>query len=200
MVNQDLKGKWPRMGGALWLDAVNTMIREGEAMRDLWHDFAALLAWARAFGALDAATLANWMDWDASRQARALEGAREVRASLRVGCEELEAGAISAHTLAALNGWIGAVTTQRTLEMSDEGARWHEKPSSGEEAALWFVLASSAGEYLTQPTRPPLRRCEAAGCVLWFLDLTKNRSRRWCSMETCGNRSKVARHYQRRKK
>ena len=200
MVNQDLSSIWPRAGGALWLDAVNTRIREGEAMRDLWPDFAALLAWARAFGALDAATLDSWADWDASHQARALEGAREVRAALRVGCEELEACTISARTLAALNGWIGAVTTQRALQMSDEGARWHEKPSSQSEAALWFVLASSAGEYLTLPNRPPLRRCEAAGCVLWFLDLTKNRSRRWCSMETCGNRSKVARHYQRRKK
>lgn len=200
MVTKDLTLAWPRVGGALWLDAVNTVVREDEASRDLWPDFAALLAWAREFESLDESVLGGWKNWDKSRRERVVEQAREVRALLRVLCEELEAGAVSPASLERLNEWIGAVATRRTLRWSDEGAHWHEAPLSNDEAALWFVLASSAGEYLAQPNRPPLRRCGAAGCVLWFLDLTKNRSRRWCSMEVCGNRHKVARHYTRNRK
>lgn len=42
-----------------------------------------------------------------------------------------------------------------------------------------------------------LRRCEHEQCVLWFLDTSKGGRRRWCSMQTCGNRAKAKRHYER---
>lgn len=42
-----------------------------------------------------------------------------------------------------------------------------------------------------------IRRCDHPNCVLWFLDTSRNGTRRWCSMATCGNRSKVQRHYSR---
>jgi predicted RNA-binding Zn ribbon-like protein len=29
--------------------------------------------------------------------------------------------------------------------------------------------------------------------------MSRNRSRRWCSMESCGNRAKAQRHYERQK-
>ncbi|TAL94280.1 MAG: hypothetical protein EPN73_18145 [Paraburkholderia sp.] len=36
---------------------------------------------------------------------------------------------------------------------------------------------------------------ECAACSWLFLDLSRSRSRRWCSMATCGNRAKAQRHY-----
>jgi predicted RNA-binding Zn ribbon-like protein len=42
--------------------------------------------------------------------------------------------------------------------------------------------------------------CEGEGCSWLFLDTSRNRSRRWCSMEDCGNRAKARRHYERRQK
>jgi len=47
-----------------------------------------------------------------------------------------------------------------------------------------------------------VRICEATatdGCGWLFLDETRNRSRRWCSMKDCGNRAKARRHYRRRR-
>jgi predicted RNA-binding Zn ribbon-like protein len=41
-----------------------------------------------------------------------------------------------------------------------------------------------------------LRRCE--GCDAYFIDDSRGRRRRWCSMERCGNRAKVAGHRARR--
>ncbi len=41
-----------------------------------------------------------------------------------------------------------------------------------------------------------LRRCE--GCKAYFIDDSRGRRRRWCSMERCGNRAKVAGYRARR--
>jgi predicted RNA-binding Zn ribbon-like protein len=42
-----------------------------------------------------------------------------------------------------------------------------------------------------------IRQCEHGACVLWFLDTSRNGTRRWHSMATCGNRAKAQRHYAR---
>ncbi|PSR36978.1 MAG: hypothetical protein C7B44_06150 [Sulfobacillus thermosulfidooxidans] len=42
-----------------------------------------------------------------------------------------------------------------------------------------------------------LKRCKNPQCVLVFIDRSKNHNRRWCDMNTCGNRLKASRHYQR---
>jgi predicted RNA-binding Zn ribbon-like protein len=51
-------------------------------------------------------------------------------------------------------------------------------------------LAQAAVDLLVNHDLSLVRRCEGTGCVLWFLDTTKNKRRRWCRMEACGNRSK----------
>jgi predicted RNA-binding Zn ribbon-like protein len=43
----------------------------------------------------------------------------------------------------------------------------------------------------TRPDR--IRKCANPNCILWYLDTTRNGSRRWHSMETCGNRAKAKR-------
>ncbi|MGW7355095.1 CGNR zinc finger domain-containing protein [Streptomyces sp. NPDC054784] len=50
--------------------------------------------------------------------------------------------------------------------------------------ALGFIIV--AGE------RDRLRRCEAPDCPRAFIDLSRNRSRRYCDSRTCGNRLHVA--------
>jgi predicted RNA-binding Zn ribbon-like protein len=39
-----------------------------------------------------------------------------------------------------------------------------------------------------------IRACEGPHCTLMFVDRTRARARRWCSMGVCGNRAKVAAH------
>ncbi len=63
---------------------------------------------------------------------------------------------------------------------------------------LWPVVQSIT-TLLTSPLLSRIRECEGPGCGWIILDNTKNRSKRWCSMETCGNRAKVKRFYQRHK-
>lgn len=39
-----------------------------------------------------------------------------------------------------------------------------------------------------------LKRCAEHACAWVFWDVSKNRSRRWCSMRVCGNRAKARRY------
>ncbi|MEY7972156.1 ABATE domain-containing protein [Saccharomonospora xinjiangensis] len=81
---------------------------------------------------------------------------------------------------------------------------WHEARvalarrrlgSPGERLTAW--LAEAAAEFLARPDVTKVRECEADDCVLLFLPAHPRR--RWCSAARCGNRARVARHYQRHK-
>ncbi len=43
-----------------------------------------------------------------------------------------------------------------------------------------------------------VKKCPGVGCGWVFIDETKNARRKWCIMETCGNRAKAARNYARK--
>lgn len=58
-------------------------------------------------------------------------------------------------------------------------------------------LAEAAAELLADPAVARIRECEADDCVMLFLPAHPRR--RWCSAARCGNRVRVARHYQRHK-
>ena len=63
---------------------------------------------------------------------------------------------------------------------------------------LWPVLWDAAA-LLTSANLQRLGRCDDEHCGWVFLDHSRNRSRRWCAMEDCGNRAKARRHYARLK-
>ncbi len=60
-------------------------------------------------------------------------------------------------------------------------------------------ILRSAMQLLGSPDLVLLRECADEHCGRLFLDLTKNASRRWCDMGTCGNRAKARRHLARRR-
>lgn len=71
------------------------------------------------------------------------------------------------------------------------------RPETAEPAWLpaWAAAESLLGLLERSPDR--IRRCGGEACTLYFLDTTRNGTRRWCSMASCGNRSKSNRHYAR---
>lgn len=72
--------------------------------------------------------------------------------------------------------------------------------SVGKAASLEQLIALSAASVLADPREAArIKRCPAEGCGWLFLDETKNARRKWCSMETCGNRAKARRSYARSK-
>jgi predicted RNA-binding Zn ribbon-like protein len=67
-------------------------------------------------------------------------------------------------------------------------------------AALLAPVLWSAGDLIVSPERGRLRHCLNDQCGWLFMDDSKNGSRRWCSMQSCGNRAKAHRHYLRSKR
>jgi predicted RNA-binding Zn ribbon-like protein len=63
---------------------------------------------------------------------------------------------------------------------------------------LFWPVVQSAAEFLTSDDVRHLRACASPKCGWVFLDTSRNRRRRWCAMQVCGNRAKVRRFYARR--
>jgi predicted RNA-binding Zn ribbon-like protein len=98
-----------------------------------------------------------------------------------------------------LNDWLVQAARRRRLEPSAGGLRWLWVRGDQELDWMLWPLAWSATELLGSDDVGRLKECAQDDCRWLFLDLSKNRSRRWCSMEQCGNRAKAKRHYERRK-
>lgn len=61
---------------------------------------------------------------------------------------------------------------------------------------LLDIIATSALAILSDPREMArIKLCPGDDCGWLFWDETKNARRKWCMMETCGNRAKAARHY-----
>ncbi|PCG81195.1 hypothetical protein CIB93_36730 [Streptomyces sp. WZ.A104] len=126
-----------------------------------------------------------------------LQAVRDVRA----GFAEVFA-APDARTAAELvNRLVAAAGT--TPQLTDhDGYDWHVHYFSPD-ASLADHLAADCGMALAfiivAGEQERLRRCEAPDCGHAFVDLSRNRSRRYCSSRTCGNRLHVAAYRARRK-
>ena len=101
--------------------------------------------------------------------------------------------------LERLNRAVSRILAQTRIVPAANGFTWAWNES--EEAldqVLWPVVRSTI-DLLTSADLGRVRECASEHCGWLFLDSSKNRSRRWCSMEACGNRTKARRHYARRR-
>jgi len=93
----------------------------------------------------------------------------------------------------------GASTPKLT---NHDGHPWHVHYSR-DDASLASRLTVECGIALAQVIasgeRERLRRCEAPDCDDALIDLSRNRSKRYCDARTCGNRLHVAAYRERRK-
>jgi predicted RNA-binding Zn ribbon-like protein len=100
-----------------------------------------------------------------------------------------------------LNAMIAEAGTTPRLTDHD-GYDWH---------VHYFAPGASLADHLTADCgmalaflivageRDRLRRCDAPDCRRAFVDLSRNRSRRYCDSRTCGNRLHVAAYRARRR-
>lgn len=71
-----------------------------------------------------------------------------------------------------------------------------EPSAGGVPGAVGWILAEAFAA-MADGTWERLKACRADDCREAFLDTAKNRSRAWCSMQSCGNRAKVAAYRER---
>ncbi|HEX3647442.1 MAG TPA: ABATE domain-containing protein [Pseudonocardiaceae bacterium] len=121
--------------------------------------------------------------------------ARRLRAAVRDLLDaHLEHRAPRATSVEDVNAAAAAVPTSVRLTQDGRAeTRWHTE--FGGNAAL-AAIARETIELLASPDRlGRLRRCANPTCSMVFLAETARRQ--WCSSAVCGNRMRVARHYQR---
>ncbi|MGW0183199.1 CGNR zinc finger domain-containing protein [Nocardia sp. NPDC003345] len=165
----------PHLGEPPALDLLNTRWME-HGPRDLLSDVPGLRIW------LDSAGL--------SEQAPADERALEFTLAARTAIYDT----VIHGTYDALNEVLDHGRIRRRL--TDTGPL--DSPEVDDPARLpgWLAADNLLTLLAEAPTR--IRRCAHPDCILFFYDTSKNGTRRWHSMATCGNRAKAARHQARR--
>jgi predicted RNA-binding Zn ribbon-like protein len=188
------------VGNHFALDFLNTRpVLEGNPT-ELLSDFAALLRWYCAAGLMKQRHAAHLQQrWGRSAAARhALEAMWEFRVKLRKEILRWEDGGEVRHSFIDELNHLMAEHPMRT-RLTGAGS----KPStelyfeSRNVEDLFAPLAHSAAILLAGANRERVRKC--GQCVLHFLDTSKKGTRRWCSMQLCGNRLKVAAYAARRR-
>lgn len=99
--------------------------------------------------------------------------------------------------LSIFNAELSAALVHSRLVPAAEGFAW-DWPcvEHALDQMLWPVVHDAA-DLLTSEGLNRVGQCIDDRCGWLFLDLSRNRSRRWCSMKDCGNRAKARRHYRR---
>ncbi len=65
---------------------------------------------------------------------------------------------------------------------------------------LLLPIAEAVGDLICQADFARVKNCESPTCTMWFHDVSKNHTRRWCTMAVCGNRAKAAAHRARQRR
>jgi predicted RNA-binding Zn ribbon-like protein len=182
------------------LDLLNTkpVLAQGET--ELLPDFDALERWLIASGIVHSGKikklLRSWRETPAAAAFhRELIGFRE---RLRDAILRIEGGMLpSDDFLKEMNVRLLEYPLYTALRKRDGRIVREVLFEPDEPADLWAPIMDGVAELLSGTDRQRVRKCES--CVVHFFDTSKKGSRRWCSMNICGNRLKVA-AYQRRKR
>ena len=191
-------------GGQLALNFANTVSRRHDPDRRKEHleSYADIVAFARQseiVSVKQAKGLRDYIESHAVEAARSFRKAITLREVMyRVFSAIAQGKTASARDLDLMNDFAIEALRHRCLARSNGGYRWEWRPDGKNplDRILWEV-AQAAADLLTSPELQLVRFCEAPDCEWLFLDHSRNRSRRWCDMTSCGNRQKARRHYQR---
>ena len=196
------------ISGSPGLDFLNTLATPMDEPVDWIDDGDGLLAWleearlvpAKALKALKAQAMPGELDGVAARARNLREWFRgfvKARRGRRPGADDLRELEPLNRLLdrderfdqigAAVAGGGASVLELKSLR------RWRSPES------LLLPIGEEIARFLCSEDFQHVKACEGSTCTLLFVDRTRGRARRWCSMAVCGNRAKQAAHRNRRK-
>jgi predicted RNA-binding Zn ribbon-like protein len=186
------------LGGTLAFDFANTASGRDQPSHQehllTTHD---LVDWAehvKLMSSADAAWLHGLLDSDPALTELLLRRAVGTRDDIHAICAEIAAGrAVPPLRLDSLARAHAANLAHARLVEDNGRYVWSWEPRQWPIEALLGPIVLSALTTLTQGDLARLKRCRNEKCGWVFFDTTKNRSRRWCEMDVCGNRAKQKR-------
>jgi predicted RNA-binding Zn ribbon-like protein len=195
------------VGDALGLDFLNSIATPVDKAVDWIGDGEGLLSWLRQAELVPADALE-------SIRTQALPGEMGAVADQARSLREWFRGFVHKHKGHPLElQELGELEPINRLLDRDEGFRRivlenKKKPASLElqamrrwrsPEALLLPIGEALAQFVCTEDFSNVRACEGPACTLLFVDHTRGRARRWCSMAICGNRAKQAAHRQRLK-
>lgn len=189
------------VGNHRCLDFINTeMIVRGN-LTDLLGGHEDLVAWlvqAKIVGASQAAVVMK--QWSREDQRQLFEQTISFRTTLRNLAERIVAHRrIPSSTVASINHLLSGYPGFSQLVYAKGRFERQFRSQAAQKDGLLAQLAEAASELLCSGNLSLVKKCRNPACILYFYDTTKNHTRNWCSMQLCGNRLKVAAHYQRKR-
>jgi predicted RNA-binding Zn ribbon-like protein len=186
--------------GWVCLDFANTLSSTSGEHLQTYADLVAFAAQSDLLTPPDAA----WLHEEGERDQPAAEGvlvrARRVRSAVYAIFSAVAAErAPTESDVASLNTELAA-TLQHARVLADQTDPTHYRwgfVGRNMDAPLWGITRSAADLLVSEELRARVRECGGDDCRWLFLDTTRNLSRQWCSMQSCGNRQKARRHYRR---
>jgi predicted RNA-binding Zn ribbon-like protein len=183
------------------LDFVNTEVAVDGTPRDLLVALPDLVDWLLRAGALDRTTARSAIRrWAGTRAGRAVvQQARTLRGQLRQVADAVAAGRPAPRaSLERINALLArGAAVDRVVPGAPAGFVTRRELRLRDPADLLVPIAETGADFLCHADPDRVRRCAHPACVLYFLDGTKNGTRRWCDMRTCGNRANAAAYYRR---
>jgi predicted RNA-binding Zn ribbon-like protein len=182
----------------LSLDFTNTLdFRLAEQPTDSLTSYASFLDWAVEKNITDRTT-ADRLKHAEKNPEQAFHRVLELRELLYC---LLSAAArkeqVAEEDLDRFNGLLAEAMVGIRVTQTDEGFDWLCCPGDYGFEAILYRIVKSAADLLVSTQLQRLSICANPECGWLFLDFSRNHSRRWCSMESCGNRAKARRFYQR---
>lgn len=181
------------LGGAVWINLVNTINKRRVDMLD---DPASVRIWLQENHLLRES---DYLEPEDKEQFLSIVSTlRSLRDICFAVLSDVEQKGISPSNVKRLQDIADQVNVRLTL-FSSEGSLElvHEGVTTGDHIS-YHVIASML-HTLQTVSKDRIRTCEHEDCILHFIDTSKSGKRRWCSMETCGNRHKAAEFYARKK-
>lgn len=193
------------IGGEPCLDFTNTVggDRRTKATEHL-HSYADLVSWARQGELITPAQARGLLlraDREPAAAAATLAAAVDLREALFRAFFAMSQGKRPGQgDLQRINRALADTLGHRRVVQSGRGYTLGWEDSDHLDRMLWPV-AQSAAELLAREQRGLVKHCGLweDGCSWLFVDSSRNGTRRWCTMDDCGNKAKARRHYARKK-
>ena len=192
-------GSLTLIGGELAFDFTNTSSGRGwPTHQDHLHSAENVVAWARhakLLGPSDTEWLRAEVSANEPLARQMLARALDLREAIYCIGVEVAAGRSAPEPEIAKLAQEHAACVA-CARLAPDGGRylWSWTPRESAIEAMLGPIALSALATLTQADLTRVKRCQGEKCGWLFFDTTKNKSRRWCEMEICGNRAKQKRH------
>jgi predicted RNA-binding Zn ribbon-like protein len=190
--------------GLLCLDFANTVDdRTDEHPQELLVGYDDLVAWSRQTQVLteqEARELLKKAKKQHTETNKVLNRAVEVREAIfRIFKAVAESESPEDEDLVLLSTVVAEAQKHARIVWDAHGFHWDWVGAGSELDCMLWPVVHSASDFLISDELDTVRVCASDTCNWLFIDTSKNHSRRWCNMKSCGNREKARRFYSRKK-